>query len=323
MTPRDQVSRGFNTSSAERKRGAEQLVDFLTRTLSVEELCDNNIVERLSEIPYTDFLKLLERINGIIRRVPTAKRDILTPTGAAREVGIFSNFVFPPVEERQQLMEETFHGMKKIMVSDTPDRSQIVARTLFTSMIYLHPAADGNGRTGRALYFLTSPHVQKNPETFKDRLTSLLTYRSYGIDESHATICAAVYYDMIQARGIQHSIPVGTDVDAVLPVRPEAIRYKLPALYDPCSFGFDAENLRFIAAYDSMSPLQRQRYQRPSRYYFEWPELPRAVRKQATTKVPEVRTELVQRILTASLDPNQDWKRFGIELLDKACSYQK
>ena len=186
MVTIEEMQRKEQETAAKRKAGIEKLKTYLEKAIKSEDLANPDFfVKRLAHVSYEQFTKILNQVNERINDAlfPTQgtfkKVSGITATQFASEA---SELVPPPLERRNELMRETFGKMQLLARSDDPNKAQIIARTLYNTIIYLHPFWDGNGRVARLAYFLISPHAAKNNGTIFSDIVILLEARTKRIE---------------------------------------------------------------------------------------------------------------------------------------------
>ncbi len=136
----------------QRLETAEHTVNFLDKIGSAEVLADpESRKDFILELSTDDFSNWLVRINGMARGVVPGEREI-------DGQNVHTALMEPPeAEDKEPLLVATLEAAKSIL-TNTGDVEEALARTslLFSGAInYIHPFADGNGRTSRVLGFLT------------------------------------------------------------------------------------------------------------------------------------------------------------------------
>ncbi len=284
-----------DAEASSRVVNARRSVSFLQRVLSPEELQEPRaLVEALAQLTLPEFEALLVRLNGMLNGTPVSKRALLPmdkhAKSAVPDSSLFARteIVFPDGETRQELLAYAFEGIRALAQDPTEAHCQTIARTLFNTVIYLHPSPDGNGRTARTLYALTSPSMRTTSGR-GEQLERLLLKRSEGLREWHGSMDATVFGALCEARGIEAFTTNGE-----LAV----------GMQEAEDFGFDSMTLQFVGAYDAMSPEERERYAKREgeKLLFNEFDFPEELRGRIKVQMKRVRNEFARFIVKMSLD---------------------
>lgn len=122
---------------------------------------DENKREFIKEIKFSEFLTLVNGINGLLRNKPKEEWKI-----DGRHVyleGIIGKEVPPPFEQKEPLLKKAFEAAKR-MEQDGRGLEDI-AILISAGVNAIHPYNDGNGRTSRVIYtILTENFDPKNSD---------------------------------------------------------------------------------------------------------------------------------------------------------------
>lgn len=296
---RDQVA-----EAESRNTGVEKLKNFLNRILPESGL-DNPeaFFEELKSISAEELLSVLERINGILTEVPIQNRDSFTSESGVQNEFFFNSateLVPPPIEVRKQLLAGTLTALQQQLEGNLPEdienednlenTHEVIARTLFNVIIYLHPFGDGNGRTARTSYYCLSPTI-KNKST--SNLAASLAERPPSLREYHQMLNQSTLEMMLDAHGVAWA----TSDSPQLPMYDT----------DNPTRGLDADYLRFIAAYDVMTEEERTQYIKTEDNHLvvKRNELPTELIEKVGSRIDAIREEFVSNILEFSIHPEK------------------
>ncbi|MEK7068805.1 MAG: Fic family protein [Patescibacteria group bacterium] len=129
---------------------------------------DSRLNDWLSQLSAEDFQNYLVRLNGLIRQIKIKNRRIDGEGVAISNALMEIRYLPPRSEYKDELMRHLFESSKKLSKKD-------VGLLLYLSLQAIHPFADGNGRTGRLLYFLLESGETKTPLN-KDRVARFLIH---------------------------------------------------------------------------------------------------------------------------------------------------
>jgi len=296
------------TEAASRSAGVEKLQKFLDRVLPESGLDDPEVFfNELQKISVDEFLGVLERINGVLTEIPINERESLVTESGVQNEFFFNSateLVPPPLETRKRLMQETLSNLQSQLAGQIPDdiRDQenlenvreVVARTLFNTIIYLHPFGDGNGRTARTTYYALTPQLQ-NKSTAE--LVNRLTNRPESLREYHQLLNQSTLEEMLDGRDIKWNFT-------------ETPHLPLFNTDNPTR-GLDADHLRFIAAFDVMSDKERDQYitKGNNSLVIKQESLPPELVERMDSQLEKIREEFVDSILEFSAYPQKwpDW----------------
>jgi len=291
-----------------RTAGVDKLQKFLDRVLPELGLSDSSIFfEELCTMSASELLEILERINGVLTEIPINNRDSLTSESGVQNEFMFNSateLVPPPVAIRKRLLDETISVLKQQLNNNLPDyfeppenpenTQQVVARTLFNTIIYLHPFDDGNGRTARAVYYSLSPNITDKSTT---ELATRLSERPKSLKKYHQVLNQSTLEMMLNVHGIEWSFtetPYLPMFDTDNPTR-----------------GLDADNLRFIAAFDVMSDEEKNQYigKKENNLEIKQESLPPELISKIDKRMDAIREEFTDYILDFSVYPEKwpDW----------------
>ncbi len=292
----------------DRQEATDLFNRFVDKMLTPEQKANPQILlESFSGMDYDQFISMLQRMNGILRNANTKDRASFENDMMTKDSFGEIDIVFPPKEESERIMKEIFEKLKLKIEEGTEDSRQAVALTLFNALIYLHPMKDGNGRTARALYFMTSPSIDRNQEEYGDQLKSAVSKGSYFLSNYHFNINRHGYFWLLSSRNIPTDfIDDGDDWAAIMMHEKDA--------------GFDEANIMFISAYDVMTEEERKQYaisltnEGPATA-FNFDVLPKELQNKIKENMPKVRTEFAELVLQGSLENAYD--PYVIEMLNK------
>jgi len=301
-----------------RSAGLAKMAKFIERTLGSERLADSSVMlEYLSGLEYGQFTDLLKRLNGIINNVfPSDRHAPLEKQSHVVFGGYEANLelVPPSPEIAQKILEETFETIRTIAKDNDQNAAQRVARTLYNSIIYLHSFPDGNGRTARLLYYLFSPHVEKGGKKIDEQLPQVVGARQdsyFGnrvseVDDYHWALGMGIYADLLRSKGISDDV----DEDGVY----------VASLKKTDGHGFDVNRLGFIAAYEAMSPEEREKYKHNvgenGAFNFSIKDFPKPLKERIAKQKDLIREEFTRAVLQASASTDE-WPDWLDERLDK------
>lgn len=299
---------------ASKKRGIDKTFEFLARITGKEEEVANEelYIEYLRGTTEDDFRKNLTRLNGLLQEIKPPQRALLQSESAITEGG-YDDLVAlrpPSIEAREEILSSTFKKIQELLASKKlpkDEEARRVAITFFNTIIYLHPFADANGRLARLLYFLTSPDVDKKSSNPKERITDVLFKRSKEVDEYHWGINAGWFQQQLENRGI-------------LELDEEGHFFSTYEVEE--SWGFDVEMVRFIAAYDVMSPEEREQYGHKSpsgkSLKFIAKELPKELKVKIKGEMERVRKDFTESTINLSLSEEQEFPQWALDTLNKS-----
>lgn len=296
------------SEDSSRRAGVEKLQKFLDRTLPESGLNDPEVFfNELQKMSVDELMSILERINGVIIEIPIKERESF-----ATESGVQNEFFFnsatelvpPPLEKRKRLIQETLSNLQSQLAGEFPDEiedpenlentREVVARTLFNTIIYLHPFGDSNGRTARTTYYALSPSIQDKSTT---ELATRLINRPESLREYHQLLNQSTIEMMLDKREIGWSF----DETPHLPMFND----------DNPTRGLDADHLRFIAAFDVFSDKEKEQYiiRNNNNLIINQESLPPDLITKIGLRMEEVREEFVDNILEFSAYPEKwpDW----------------
>lgn len=287
-----------------RNIGVKRFENFLNRILPEIGLDNSEIFfEGLKSISAEELLSILERINGILTEVPIKNRDSFTSESGVQNEFFFNSaveLVPPPTEVRKRLLSETLSTLQQQLEGKLPDDiddqgnledvREVIARTLFNLIIYLHPFGDGNGRTARTTYSCLSPEIA-NKST--GQLARRLTERPSSLREYHQMLNQSTLEMMLESRGIAWMVSDS----------PQLPMYDT----DNPTRGLDADYLQFIAAYDVMTEEERTQYitTEEEHLVMKKDELPPELITKISSRINSVREEFVENILEFSVYPEK------------------
>lgn len=150
---------------ADRETQERKLVRFLDKTGAKERIgIPQNRKDFLLNLNTSQLEEWLTRINGISRNIAPKDRKV---DGESVEV---PSLMPPEPEDKKELLDKTLVAAKSILfnVKDPQEALDTVSLLFSGSINYIHPFADGNGRTSRIVGYLIkdgydgSPQAQKN-----------------------------------------------------------------------------------------------------------------------------------------------------------------
>lgn len=279
---------------SERSQHIAPTLNYLSEFYGGREniLNSNILVEKLSQFSFNDYLDFLKKINAVVRGKDSNEVKILEESSEVTSMFGGDIYCPPGVEERGKIMEEAFQRVKELSVEPSDSNKVLIADTIYKSIVFLHPFADGNGRTARLLEYLISPIYsadysrKKTPEKLEEQVVSLFDGNCvFGLPREHNI--EILYFDKeLRSRGME-LIVMGDG-------------YFLPQLRSKHKFGFDFNFLGFLAAYDVMTPEERKTYaipvQVPNRKEtnFEFDKLPKEIKKRIEEKMDTMRVDFAR-----------------------------
>jgi hypothetical protein len=131
---------------------------------------DEKLEDWIQSTTYEDFTSYITRLNGIITNEPLQRRSFRGSKVMVGNDWINQGDAFhtPFSSTKEKLLRQVFDATKKLGSND--DRALL----LYYSLQDLHLFADGNGRTGRALYQMISDKGKQLSET---ELSALLDHQ--------------------------------------------------------------------------------------------------------------------------------------------------
>lgn len=306
----EDITKQQKEENEQKTRGSKRIEDFLERVIGNENINNPDFfIDLLEKIDYNQFISYLERINGIVKEIPTKDREAFK-NGS----GIVNTFmmestpeIIPPrKEKRVEIMKEVFDKLKELASSDREDKKEIISRLIFNSIIYLHPFADGNGRTARTLYFLTSPIFKNSKAEWK--LNFVVRRRTEGFREYHENLNLVVYRNLLSEKGIDW-VNNGSEEESVWPEYED----------DFLGSGFDKNYLGFLAAYQAMSENEREKYivkqeDNKNKLSINEENIPDDLRVKIKTEKEKIREEFARKIINTSFDPEwPEWLQRELE----------
>ncbi len=289
----------------EREKGISTLIRFLTKLFSEDELSNPTVLtKKLTSLSYLEFVSFSKRINGILNGIPSQKnREMFDQhTGVVEYDTQKIEWVPPPLERRKMLMQQVCTAIQKLSTSNHPQAQEAIARTLFNAITYIHPFTDANGRTSRLFYILLSPHDKKDAHSIKETIEYILQKSSKtNTDEDiilyHTELQNHIAQAMLRERGLSDRI----DTERNFPVT----RMAISPLH-----GFDIEMVHFFAAYDGMTPREREQYMSPhigtSPILF-FDSFPDEIKKRISLYLDAIREDITKRILEFSWRLDIEW----------------
>lgn len=277
----------------QKEEGLQDISTFLGKIKSKFDWADNKkILSSLESMSESDYTDLLTRLNKIISATPAQEAHFLGEKSSSKigtgEMSIFDqdDIVFPEMENRKKLQHDFFLKLQETIneEKDSPTLQKRVAISIFNSLIYIHPFKDGNGRTARLSYFLLTPEIPNDKKDVSD-VKKVLQSRGKSIERYHDQLNSLGYRMLCHDRGL------GSDP-------------KMKHRMDTSNWGFDATFLKFVAAYDAMTPEERTKYNKGTEeeYVFREKEFDVDLKIRYEKKLNEVRTEFTKKILDFSLD---------------------
>lgn len=299
-----------------RKQGAEKLAEFLTKLLGVENLTNPEaVLAQMAKLDYVGFEKALTRINGIASAVPVDERMVYDAAAHGHRTTVDTvgfdfvgggglerktELVFPPLQDRIQLIKQAFAEIQKLLQQGDPRMHQYIARTLYHAVSYTHLYKDGNGRTARLLYLLTSAHIEKDPATVGEHMQKVLAQPSPELLKFHQDVNRRIYGEMLKSR----KLPATHRRDALGRVEYDC------RMQTPEDFGFDGEYLAFIAALNVLEAGERTAHAIPEGkkgdFSFSWWDFKDAQRDRIKSAMDHTRLQFLKKLLDVSLGHTDD-----------------
>lgn len=143
----------------------DNIYRFLSHTGFLEIAKDDSSFSNwVNQQNFEDFNNNLIRLNGIILDTPIQQRSFATtPMKIAAGHGTEAFYHAPNLDDRQDLLNETFEATKNLPRKDA-------GLLLYVTLQAIHPFRDGNGRTGRLLFLLLASKEDQeiNAEKIRD-----------------------------------------------------------------------------------------------------------------------------------------------------------
>jgi hypothetical protein len=293
-------------------RGTEKIENFLERVVGNKNINNPDFfIDLLGKMDYEQFISYLKRVNGIVKEIPIKDRGAFKNESGVVNTSMMEStpeIVPPKKEKRIEIMKEVFDKLKNLALSDREDKKEIISRSIFNSIIYLHPFNDGNGRTARTLYFLTSPIFKNSKAEWK--LNYVVKRRTEGLKEYHENINLVVYRNLLQGKGIEW-MNNGSEEESVWPEYED----------DSPVSGFDRDYLGFLAAYQAMSKDERNKYitnqeDNKNKLSVNEENLSDELKAKIKVEKEKIREEFARKIIDMSFDP--EWPEWLEEELEEA-----
>lgn len=164
----------------EKLETGKKVFRFLDRTKFLDvRKSDEQFDKWIQNLSYEDFRNYLTRLNGILREIPIKQRSVdgsevtISFSLGGLDKGI--SYLPPPIEQKEELMKETFDAFKEI--PNNEDRALLV----YYALQSIHLYSDGNGRTGRLLYEIIA---DSGKELTEEKLSELLDHDKKGSGET-------------------------------------------------------------------------------------------------------------------------------------------
>lgn len=285
----------------QRKTAVDRITDYISERFPIDESGESSIFDSLQNITRQEFLSLLQEVNANVRGLEAKDVELFPPEIKVKttDASIIrkTEFVFPKDERRKEIMEEVVEKIKHLADQDDEQSKQAIAHTLYNAVNYLHVFPDGNGRTARLLYFLSSPHVERKPENVREMVQHLTKSRDSHINDYHNDLNTVVYQMMLRDRGL--SMDAASDGDYLCRMKDTEI------------LGFDGQYLQLLAAADVLTDEEKKQYNKSREsggLAFDGYEFPEDVKARIKAKMDDIRTEFIRHIIEISSDPESpDW----------------
>ncbi|MFB6226627.1 MAG: hypothetical protein ABEJ02_04715 [Candidatus Paceibacteria bacterium] len=199
------------------------------------------ILENLSNIGYEDFKNLIDNINARANRVPVNSKQQESSGSMQYTKGAEIHRVFPEKGDSEEIWENTFERIKEKLNTDEPvseKTAESIALTLHQLIGETHLYKNGNGRTARAIYYLLSPNIEKNEDTFKSDFTDVVAKRDDMGDRT--------YVNKLFQKGIHEKLLL----DRGLSPRIDKDSGELYCQTHCIGDSFDEKKIKFLALYD-------------------------------------------------------------------------
>jgi Fic/DOC family len=145
------------------------LLDFIKQIESKYILrTEETRKEFIDGLEFSDYEKILTRLNGIVRGIPIKNRN-MDGEGVKLE-GFFYHYKPPANNDKLKLLEESFIEAKSL------ENLEDKALMLSTLEAAIHPFADGNGRTARLIFSLVKDGIPSD-ELSMENLQKILESR--------------------------------------------------------------------------------------------------------------------------------------------------
>jgi|GEM_PF-2740395 len=150
--------------------GIEKISTFLERSGFVHVMSSSSeFKEWIRQLSFEEFREHLGRLNGIIREIPIAKREVDGENVSVGNMTMGVDFIPPHAEDKELLLKEAFEKMQAM------DNLEDQGLLLYLVIQYLHLFNDGNGRLGRLLFYLIQK-IQDSSEVDAKEMRGLLSH---------------------------------------------------------------------------------------------------------------------------------------------------
>lgn len=160
------------------------------------------------KLEYDQFADYLSRINIMMRHQATPTRDI-----NEHEVILYDDekdeieFLPPPMSSKDELLSETFRGLKQI--SDNESRGLL----LYYAIQTIHPFKDGNGRTGRLAYEI---FAGDEPDLSEHGLSKILDHTTDQAGKNNSETIASHFEQKVPSPNILRYL-INREIASTLP----------------------------------------------------------------------------------------------------------
>jgi Fic family protein len=135
----------------ELRPASERLQFVLSGTHLLETLSDRQkLKDWITASTYEEFRDTLQGLNALVLR-KNSKAGDFSPEQKAVGNPFHLEYLSPEPSQRDKLMQYVHHAFQVVI---NEDRNKDAGLLLYLAIQMVHPFDDGNGRTGRALYFL-------------------------------------------------------------------------------------------------------------------------------------------------------------------------
>lgn len=165
-------------------------IDFLKR-IDVENIVENKEKKSafIQNISFDEFNGLLLRINGILRKTPTTKREFNAGPELEYSVKLRTengevSYNPPPGSIKMTLLEDSLHALQRM---DAKHDTYHGALMMGSAINAIHPFDDGNGRTARFISMLIASSKDNfvahlsNPEVLQSFIENYLSHNAHDL----------------------------------------------------------------------------------------------------------------------------------------------
>jgi hypothetical protein len=195
----DSIGKNFDApkedSIKEREERFLYLIKFLKK-IDIQNIVEdqNKKSEFIQNLSFDEFKDFLLRLNGVVRDIPTSKREFNAGSQAKYLINIKDEdgvvrFCPPPNAIKMSLLEEAFNALKRM---DSAKRIKDGAVMMGSAINAIHPFPNGNGRTARNIsmllasskdeFYVTDP----NPEPIQPFIENYIAQNIHNLSSLNA-----------------------------------------------------------------------------------------------------------------------------------------